>query len=69
MKQQSKHPPTERDFTVAGNPDLFVVGEMIFARAKAVSQRAAEQVRDLTGETKTLTFDDDATDEHVPLPE
>lgn len=69
MEQPSNKPSTEAGFKASGKPDLFTAGSTILARAKIVSQRAAEYVRERTGETKSSTFDDDATDEHVPLPE
>jgi hypothetical protein len=56
----------ETGFSVSGQADTFMAGEAMLARAKSVSQRIADRVRELTQETQT-DVPDDATDEHRPL--
>lgn len=66
MDQQQTPLPEEPGFTVSENGDPFVVGEAMLDRAKSVSQRIANRVRELTQETQTDTADE-GTAEHRPL--
>lgn len=68
MDKKKPEPPEEPGFTVSIQSDTFTAGEAMLARAKSVSQRIADRVRELTQETQT-DVPDDPTDEHCPLPE
>ena len=69
MEQRSKRLPTGAEYPASGTPDLFVTGESLLTRAKVISQRSTEQVRELIQDTKPTSLDDDATGEYTPLPD
>ena len=66
MEKQQPDPPEEPGFSVSGQSDPFTAGDAMLARAKSISQRIADRVRELTQDTKTGETDK-PTDEHRPL--
>ena len=66
MDKQRSNPPEEPGFSLSEQTDPFTAGEAMLARAKSVSQRIADRVRELTQDTHTNT-PDEGTAEHCPL--
>jgi hypothetical protein len=68
MEKKKAAGAEEPGFSVSGQSDPFTAGDAMLARAKSVSQRIADRVRELTQETK-IDMPTQQTDEHDPLPE
>lgn len=68
MDKNKSDKQTEPGFSMSGQVDTFTAGEAMLARAKSISQRIADRVRELTQETETQP-PNEPTDEHRPLPE
>ena len=66
MEQNKSERPQELGFSVSGQSDTFTAGDAMLTRARSISQRITDRVRELTQETQT-NLPDDATDEHRPL--
>lgn len=68
MEKSKSNEPEVPGFSVSGQSDPFTAGDAMLARAKSISQRIADRVRELTQETQT-DIPDKPTDEHQPLSE
>ena len=66
MDKQQPDPLEESGFSVSGQSDTFTAGDAMLARAKSVSQRITDRVRELTQDTQTGETDK-PTNEHRPL--
>ena len=67
-KKKPTEPEEEPGFSVSGQADPFTAGDAMLARAKSISQRIADRVRELTQETE-FGEQDKPTDDHRPLSE
>ena len=68
MQPNAIPPSGEEGFHLSGHPDPYTAGDAVLDRAKSVSQRITDRVRELTGETKE-TPPVDETEVKTPLPD